>query len=118
MGAVVYLSFWWAASFGMTSNEAQTVAFLTLVFGQLWHVFDARSSHTIFRRNPFGNRNLIIAVLFAGVTSVLVTILPFFNLVMGTASLPTWIYLLVIFVPALPTLILSGLKEIFGIKIW
>lgn len=118
MGAVVYLSFWWAASFDMTSNEAQTVAFLTLVFGQLWHVFDARSSHTLFRRNPFGNRNLIIAVLFAGVTSVLVTILPFFNLVMGTASLPTWIYLLVIFVPALPTLILSGLKEIFGIKIW
>jgi hypothetical protein len=31
MGAVVYLSFWWAASFDMTSNEAQTVAFLTLV---------------------------------------------------------------------------------------
>lgn len=118
MGAMVYLSFWWAANIGMSSNEAQTVAFLILVFGQLWHVFDARSSHSLFRRNPFGNRNLVLAVLFAGITSILVTILPFFNLVMGTANLPAWIYLLVIFVPALPTFILSGLKEIFGITIW
>ncbi|APU72346.1 cation-translocating P-type ATPase [Companilactobacillus crustorum] len=118
MGAMVYLSFWWAANIGMSSSEAQTVAFLTLVFGQLWHVFDARSSHSLFRRNPFGNRNLVLAVLFAGITSILVTILPFFNLVMGTANLPAWIYLLVIFVPALPTFILSGLKEIFGITIW
>ena len=118
MGAMVYLGFLWAANFGLNSNEAQTVAFLTLVFGQLWHVFDARSSHTLFRRNPFSNPRLLLAVLFAGVTSILVTVLPFFNLVMGTATLPVWIYLAVIFVPALPTLILSGLKEIFKIKIW
>lgn len=118
MGAMVYLDFLWAANFGLNSDEAQTVAFLTLVFGQLWHVFDARSSHTLFRRNPFSNPRLLIAVLFAGVTSILVTVLPFFNLVMGTAALPVWIYLAVIFVPALPTLILSGLKEIFKIKIW
>ncbi|MDW5524118.1 cation-transporting P-type ATPase [Carnobacterium maltaromaticum] len=118
MGLTVFLAFVWAAKSGLSSNQAQTVAFLTLVYGQLWHVFDARSSKTLYRRNPFQNKHLIAAVLFAGISSYLVTIIPFFNTVMGTAPLSLNIYLLVLFVPAIPTLVLSGLKEIFGIKIW
>lgn len=118
MGAMVYLSFLLAARSGMETSEAQTVAFLTLVYGQLWHVFDARSSRTLFRRNPFENKRLVVAVLFAGFSSFLVTMLPFFNNIMGTAQLTLPIYLLVLFIPALPTLILSGIKEIFKIKIW
>lgn len=112
MGAMVYLGFLLAAQNGLNASEAQTVAFLTLVYGQLWHVFDARSSRTLFRRNPFGNIRLVGAVLFAGVSSFLVTIIPFFNSVMGTAQLTLPVYLLVIFIPALPTLILSGIKEV------
>lgn len=112
MGAMVYFGFAWAAQMGATSNQAQTVAFLTLVFGQLWHVFDARSSKSIYRRNPFENKHLIAAVLFAGISSILVTAIPFFNVVMGTAQLPGIVYWIVIFVPALPTFILSGIKEI------
>ncbi|MEG2294998.1 MULTISPECIES: cation-translocating P-type ATPase [Lactobacillales] len=118
MGLMVFLGFWLAAKSGLSSNEAQTVAFLTLVYGQLWHVFDARSSKTLFRRNPFSNKRLILAVSFAAISSFLVTIIPFFNIVMGTAPLSTPIYLLVLFIPALPTLILSGIKELFNIKIW
>lgn len=118
MGAMVYLSFLLAARSGMETSEAQTVAFLTLVYGQLWHVFDARSSRTLFRRNPFENKRLVVAVLFAGFASFLVTMLPFFNNIMGTVQLTLPIYLMVLFIPALPTLILSGIKEIFKIKIW
>ncbi|MCD5002397.1 cation-transporting P-type ATPase [Enterococcus saccharolyticus] len=118
MGALVYVAFLWAAHQGLSSNQAQTVAFLTLVYGQLWHVFDARSTKTLFRRNPFENKHLIAAVLFAGISSYLVTIIPFFNTVMGTAPLTLDIYLLVLFIPALPTFILSGIKELFGVKIW
>ncbi|EKF52201.1 cation-translocating P-type ATPase [Lactococcus garvieae] len=118
MGLMVFVAFVWAAKQGMASNEAQTVAFLTLVYGQLWHVFDARSSRTLFRRNPFGNPRLILAVLFAGISSFLVTVLPFFNVVMGTAPLSLPVYLMVLFIPALPTLILSAIKEIFNVKIW
>ncbi|MGO2164183.1 MAG: cation-translocating P-type ATPase, partial [Streptococcus thermophilus] len=117
MGGMVYLSFLLAAQNGLSASEAQTVAFLTLVYGQLWHVFDARSSRTLFRRNPFGNLRLVGAVVFAGVSSFLVTLIPFFNSVMGTAQLTLPIYLMVIFIPALPTLILSGVKEIFKVKI-
>lgn len=118
MGFAVFIAFYWAAKAGMQPNEAQTVAFLTLVFGQLWHVFDARSSHTLFRRNPFSNPYLIATVLFAGISSLAITMLPFFNTLMGTSPLSWEVYIAVIFLPALPTFILSGLKEAFKIKIW
>jgi len=118
MGLLVYVAFLWAAHQGMGSSQAQTVAFLTLVYGQLWHVFDARSTRTLFERNPFENKYLVAAVLFTGISSFLVTIIPFFNTVMGTAPLDGYVYLMVLFIPALPTLILSGIKELFGVKIW
>jgi len=118
MGLSVFIAFYWAAKSGMQVNEAQTVAFLTLVFGQLWHVFDARSTHTLFRRNPFSNPYLLAAVLVAGISSLAITMLPFFNTFMGTSMLNWQIYIAVIFLPAIPTLVLSGLKELFKIKIW
>ena len=42
---------------------AQTVAFATLVLAQLIHVFDCRSSRSIFHRNLLENRFLVLAVL-------------------------------------------------------
>ncbi|WP_179393955.1 cation-translocating P-type ATPase [Lacticaseibacillus absianus] len=113
MGGLVYVAFLWGAHQGMRASEAQTLGFLTLVFGQLWHVFDARSTRTLFRRNPFENGKLLIAVGFAAVTSLLVTLFPFFNTVMGTAPLSAELYLAVIFLPAIPTFVLSGLKELW-----
>lgn len=113
MGALVYLAFVWAAQAGLSAQEAQTVAFLTLVFGQLWHVYDARSTRTLFHRNPFENGKLTIAVAFAAVASLLVTLLPFFNTVMGTAPLSGSLYLAVVCLPALPTLVLSGIKALW-----
>ncbi|WP_338215379.1 cation-translocating P-type ATPase [Lacticaseibacillus salsurivasis] len=113
MGGLVYVAFIWAASQGMSGAEAQTLAFLTLVFGQLWHVFDARSTRTLFARNPFENHQLLLAVAFAAAASLLVTIMPFFNEVMGTAPLSSTLYAAVVFIPALPTFILSGIKELW-----
>ncbi|MCU6795253.1 calcium-translocating P-type ATPase, SERCA-type [Paenibacillus sp. WQ 127069] len=46
-----------------TLIKAQTVAFATLVMAQLIHVFDCRSSRSIFHRNPLQNRYLVLAVL-------------------------------------------------------
>lgn len=43
--------------------KAQTVAFATLVLAQLIHVFDCRSSRSIFHRNPLQNKYLVLAVL-------------------------------------------------------
>ncbi|MFM9278404.1 calcium-translocating P-type ATPase, SERCA-type [Paenibacillus jiagnxiensis] len=43
--------------------KAQSVAFATLVLAQLIHVFDCRSSRSIFHRNPLQNGYLVLAVL-------------------------------------------------------
>ena len=43
--------------------KAQSVAFATLVMAQLIHVFDCRSSRSIFHRNPLQNKYLVLAVL-------------------------------------------------------
>lgn len=43
--------------------RAQTMAFTTLVMAQLIHVFDCRSDLSIFHRNFFENKYLIVAVL-------------------------------------------------------
>ena len=43
--------------------KAQSVAFATLVMAQLFHVFDCRSSRSVFHRNPFQNKYLVLAVL-------------------------------------------------------
>ncbi|MFD0671826.1 calcium-translocating P-type ATPase, SERCA-type [Cohnella sp. GCM10027633] len=43
--------------------HAQTVAFATLVMAQLIHVFDCRSSRSIFHRNMLENKFLVLAVL-------------------------------------------------------
>lgn len=118
MGSMVFGAFLWAANAGLSTAEAQTVAFLTLVFGQLWHVFDARSQRSLFHRNPFQNRYLVVMVLFAGLASITVTLVPFCNTLMGTKPLSGWLYLLVFIVPAVPTFLLSGLKEVFKIKWW
>jgi len=113
MAAVVFGAFVWAANSGYSLAMAQTVAFLTLVFGQLWHAFDARSNKTIFHRNPFDNGRLLLAVGFAATSSLLVTMIPFFNTVMGTAQLPAMVYLAVIFIPAIPTFVISGIKALW-----
>lgn len=43
--------------------KAQSVAFATLVMAQLIHVFDCRSSRSIFHRNVLQNKFLVLAVL-------------------------------------------------------
>jgi len=52
MTASVVAAFVWALSQpGRGSNYAETVAFLTLAFGQLWHVFNMRSSRASLLEN-------------------------------------------------------------------
>lgn len=112
MGGLVFVAFVWAASQGFSVAQSQTIAFLTLVFGQLWHVYDARSANTLFDRNPFSNSRLTLAVGFAATSSILVTLIPFFNHVMGTASLSMGLYAGIIVISAIPTFVLSGIKKL------
>ncbi|MFC4778366.1 calcium-translocating P-type ATPase, SERCA-type [Paenibacillus sp. GCM10023252] len=67
IGVCTLGAFWVTLRTAPGSSEqllrAQTVAFATLVMAQLIHVFDCRSSRSIFHRNPLQNKYLVLAVL-------------------------------------------------------
>jgi len=116
LGGITYWLFDFALSKGATVEYAQTLAFLTLVFGQLFHIFDARTFTTIFRRNPFENTYLLYAIGIAAVLSLLMVYTSFGHMALGTASISLKHLVMVIAIASLPTLILSGMKEVFKIK--
>ena len=116
MGGLTYAMFQFALDRGASLEYAQTLAFMTLIFGQLFHVFDARTFTTLYQRNPFSNRTLIYAVIGSALLSILMVYMPFGNLALGTIPLDPNHLLMVVFIAALPTFILSGIKAIFGMK--
>ncbi|GAA3323365.1 hypothetical protein GCM10020331_046940 [Ectobacillus funiculus] len=66
-------------TYNQNPNElkyAQTVAFATLVLAQLIHVFDCRSEHSVFHRNPFGNVYLVGAVIISVLLMLVVIYYP------------------------------------------
>lgn len=66
---------------------AQTMAFTTLVFCQLFNVFNARSEHTTAFSHMFTNRWLWLAVMLGVVLQVAVIYIPTLNTAFGTTPL-------------------------------
>lgn len=116
MGGLTFWMFQFALDKGATLEYAQTLAFMTLIFGQLFHVFDARTFSTLYRRDPLSNKMLLIAVASSAILSVMMVYLPLGHLALGTTALEFKHLIMVIFIAALPTFILSGIKEIFHLK--
>jgi len=116
IGWLAYFIFEWSLGRGNEVPYAQTEAFVTVVFCQLFHIFDARTFTTLFRRNPFTNKYLLIAVAGSALLSLAVVYLPFGNFVLGTMPLAGKELLMIIAISALPTLVLSGVKEIFDLR--
>lgn len=116
VGGVTYFVFSQALAQGAELATAQTAAFVTIMFAQLWHIFDARSATTLFRKSPLGNAKLLMAVVLSLVLSAIAVFTPLGHLVLGTSSLSGYILIGCFGVAALPTLLLSGIKEIFGFR--
>jgi Ca2+-transporting ATPase len=116
IGWLAYFIFEWSLARGHEVPYAQTEAFAMVVFAQLFHIFDARTFTTLYRRNPFTNKYLLMAVVGSGLLSLAVIYLPFGNFVLGTAPLRPNELVMVIAISALPTLVLSGVKEIFNVS--
>jgi P-type Ca2+ transporter type 2C len=103
------------AAFWITLNsdpenllKAQSVAFVTLVMAQLIHVFDCRSESSIFERNPFENKYLVLAVLSSILLMLIVMYVPILQPVFHTVALSGRDWLLVLGLAAIPTFLLSG----------
>ncbi|WP_272435383.1 calcium-translocating P-type ATPase, SERCA-type [Terrihalobacillus insolitus] len=90
---------------------AQTIAFTTLVMAQLIHVFDCRSEHSVFARNPFQNLYLVGAVISSVLLLVIVIYLEPLQEVFHTVdlSLRDWIFILAL--SAIPTVFFGFSKK-------
>ncbi|QNK54636.1 calcium-translocating P-type ATPase, SERCA-type [Paenibacillus sp. PAMC21692] len=92
---------------------AQTVAFATLVMAQLIHVFDCRSSRSIFHRNPFQNKYLVLAVLSSLLLMVGVLYIEALQPIFKTVPIGFREWCLVFVAAGIPTFIM-GIGSVLG----
>jgi len=95
--------------------RAQSVAFATLVMAQLIHVFDCRSSRSVFHRNPFQNKYLVLAVLSSVLLMLVVMYLPVLQPVFKTVPLSFREWCLVLVTAGIPTFVM-GAGSVWGGK--
>ncbi|WP_379967131.1 cation-translocating P-type ATPase [Ectobacillus sp. sgz5001026] len=89
-------------------NYAQTVTFATLVLSQLILVFDCRSEHSIFHRNPFGNLYVVGAVFLSMLVMLAVIYYEPLQLIFNTRPIEARDWLLIGALSAIPTFLLVG----------
>ncbi|BBH19635.1 calcium-translocating P-type ATPase, SERCA-type [Paenibacillus baekrokdamisoli] len=93
--------------------EAQTVAFATLVMAQLIHVFDCRSSRSIFHRNFLQNKYLLFAVLSSVLLMLAVLYITPLQPIFKTVPIGFREWCLVLVAAGIPTF-LMGIGSVLG----
>ncbi|PQP80404.1 ATPase [Paenibacillus sp. PCH8] len=93
--------------------KAQSVAFATLVLAQLIHVFDCRSSRSIFHRNPLQNKYLVLAVISSVVLMLVVMYVEPLQPIFKTVPLGMREWALSIVAAGIPTF-LMGAGSVWG----
>src|SRR5699024_9883666 len=91
--------------------EARTVTFSTIVLAQLIHVFDCRSDHGIFHRNPFSNIYLLIAVISSLLLLLIVIYIEPLQVVFQTCPLQVTDWILIVVLSAVPTVMFAYEKR-------
>lgn len=93
---------------GVGLLEARTMAFTTLVFSQLFHVFDCKSeSRGIFEVELFSNPYLIVAVFISATMQLSVIYLPALQAIFKTAALGFWQWGIILIVAGGPSLLIG-----------
>ncbi|XEC96971.1 calcium-translocating P-type ATPase, SERCA-type [Paenibacillus tarimensis] len=113
IGLCTLAAFWITLHSGAELIEAQTVAFATLVLAQLIHVFDCRSSRSIFHRNPLQNRYLVLAVLSSLALMIGVLYIEALQPIFKTVPLDFRSWCLVFVAAGIPTFVM-GIGSVLG----
>ncbi len=100
------------------SNQVlNNVAFITLAFAQLFHVFNMASFHSkLFLNEITKNKFVWLAILICTGLMILVYTLPQTRLVLGLVELPIQVWILSIIASLLPLLLVQIYKGIWGKK--
>ena len=96
------------------NQSENNVAFITLAFAQLFHVFNMSSvgSH-LFVNDVTKNKFVWLAIFFCTGIMVLIYMLPQMRLVLGLVELPVKIWVVCLMSSLLPLLIIQIYKQIF-----
>lgn len=117
LGALSFLSFAMALNNGYSAEYAQTVAFLVLIFAQLWHLFDSRTFTTLYRKNPFTNKYLLGAIVLSGSLSLSVVYTSLGQFVFGTEALALNHLGYIVMASGALIFLLSAVKELTKTKL-
>ena len=90
--------FLWGLSIGETIEMSRTTAVNTLIFFQIFYLFNARylKAPVLSRKTFTGNPAVLIAVVIIIVLQLLFTYLPPFQKIFGTAAIPVGDWLRII----------------------
>lgn len=92
---------------------ARTMAFSTIVFAQLFYVFECRSEHySVFQLGLMTNPYLVLAVFCSILMQLMVIYVPFFQIIFKTVPLETWHWLLILGLTAGTTLLQGFLQAV------
>ncbi len=112
IGLLVLIGFLFIYEQTQSEELARTVGFMILSFGQLIHIFDARSHMTIYGRNPFANKWLLLTVLISIILN-LVLVYTSINSMFGLVPLSASLLVSAIVFSSIPTLFYSLFKFIY-----
>lgn len=109
VGAYFFASFYW----GLSTEVCNNVAFLSLGFAQLWHVFDMREAEEpIFNNQVTRNKYVWWAVLLCVIAIISSYFIPQINEVLSYQSLDLKVWILIAVTSVLPVITIQSLKEI------
>jgi Ca2+-transporting ATPase len=92
---------------------ANNVAFITLAFAQLFHVFNMSSAHSkIFVNEITKNKFIWIALIICTILMMFVYVLPQMRLVLGLTILSNEVWLISILAGLIPLVVVQGYKII------
>lgn len=113
MGLVGFLSF--LIVWNMTHNlaQAQTVAYLGIVFSQFVNILSRRTEKSIFTKYIWSNKNLIISFVLSIIFVLCIVYVPIINIYLHTAPLNLTQWLIPLF-GALIFLLIWELKKFFN----
>jgi Ca2+-transporting ATPase len=107
IGLCTVAAFVASGALGQSLLHSQTIAFATLVLAQLIHVFDCRSTRSIFHRPVFENRALVGAVALSLALLLAVLYVPRAQPIFHTEALGILDWLIVTGFAMLPTFLLG-----------
>lgn len=92
------------------ADAGMTMAFMTLSLAELFHAFNLRSKHSLFKTGPFTNRYLCGAFIAGALLQAAVALLPFARELFGLYMLTPAMWGIVLGLSFMPIVIMEAVK--------